>query len=101
MLPERGSENACARRSVKGDGVSDEGNGREDDGDLGVWAWGGGGGRGGGGGGGVGVGGSHPRSVGLLVRPSRVVAHDVHGSHGDDQVEAHLVSGKAWVVSNR
>ena len=49
----------------------------------------------------MGVGGSHPRSVGLLVRPSRVVAHDVHGSHGDDQVEAHLVSGKAWVVSNR
>ena len=53
------------------------------------------GGGGGGGGDGMGVGGPHPRPVGLLIRPPRVVAHDVHGTHGDDQVEADLVSSKA------
>ena len=42
----------------------------------------------------MGVGGPHPRPVGLLIRPPRVVAHDVHGTHGDDQVEADLVSSK-------
>ena len=38
---------------------------------------------------------SHPRPIRLLLRAPRVVPHNVHSPHGDDQVEADLVvSGK-------